>query len=205
MEAEGLSLEDGFKPLLDLRLADDILVFCKTLEKAGLLLDGLVASLAEIGLTLNVGKKTKILTTQAQPRKQLRTRGGVTVDVLDGASPHNRLGCLLHPGAYHHADVGFRFKAASRAFHANRWNLTDRHVSLATRLRYFDTVITPEACFAAGHRAIFFMTSTMLMWYSENYFEAWSAQLLPQTGHDLGMKSCMTGMHALHNLFNNIR
>ena len=44
------------------------------------------------------------------------------------------------------------------------------------------------------------MTS-MLMWYSENCFEAWSAHLLPQTGHDLGMKSCMTGMHGFHNLF----
>ena len=49
------------------------------------------------------------------------------------------------------------------------------------------------------------MTSTMLMWYSENCFEAWSAHLLPQTGHDLGMKSCMIGMHGLHNLFNNIQ
>ena len=28
MEAEGLSLEDGLRPLLDLRFADDILVFC---------------------------------------------------------------------------------------------------------------------------------------------------------------------------------
>ena len=34
-------------------------------------------------------------------------------------------------------------------------DLTDRHVSLATRLRYLDTVITPLVCFAAGHRAIF--------------------------------------------------
>ena len=154
MEAEGLSLEDGLKPLLDLRFADDILVFCTTLDKACLLLDELVASLAEVGLTLNV-KKTKILTIQAQPPKQLRTRGGVTVDVLDRASPHKWLGCLLHLGGYHHANVDFHLQAASRAFHANRWILTDRHVSLATRLRYFDTVITPVACFAAGHRAIF--------------------------------------------------
>ena len=29
-----------------------------------------------------------------------------------------------------------------------------RHVSLATRLRYFDTIITPVVCFAAGHRPI---------------------------------------------------
>ena len=32
MEAEGLSLED-VKPLLDLRFADDILLFCTTLDK----------------------------------------------------------------------------------------------------------------------------------------------------------------------------
>ena len=76
------------------------------------------------------------------------------MDVLDRSSPHKWLGCLLHPGGYHHAD-DFHLQAASRAFHANRWILTDRHVSLATRLRYFDTVITPVACFAAGHRAIF--------------------------------------------------
>ena len=42
---------------------DDILVFCITL------LDELVASLAEVGVTLNLEKKTKILTTQAQPPK----------------------------------------------------------------------------------------------------------------------------------------
>ena len=44
-----------------------------------------------------------------------------------------------------------------------------------------------------------------MMWYFENCFEAWSAHLLPQTGRDLGMRSCMIGMHGLHNLFNNIR
>ena len=70
------------------------------------------------------------------------------MDVLD-----QWLGCLLHPGGYHHANVDFHLQAASRAFHANRWILTD--ASLASRLRYFDTVITPVACFAAGHRAIF--------------------------------------------------
>ena len=46
-----------------------------------ILLDELVTSLAEVGLTLNV-KNTKILTTQAEPPQQLRTRGG-TVDVAD--------------------------------------------------------------------------------------------------------------------------
>ena len=153
MEAEGLSLEDGLKPLLDLRFADDILLFCTTLDKTCLLLDELVASLAQVGLTLNL-KKTKILTTQTQPPPQLQTHGGVTVDVLDRVSTHKWLGCLLHAGGCHDADIDFHLQAALRAFNANRWILTDRHVSLATKLRYFDTIITPVACFAAGHRTI---------------------------------------------------
>ena len=162
MEAEGLSLEDGLKPLLDLRFADDILLFCTTLDKTCLLLDELVASLAQVGLTLNL-KKTKILTTQSQPPPQLQTHGGVTVDVLDRDSTHKWLGCLLHAGGCHDADIDFHLQAALRTFNANRWILTDRHVSLATRLRYFDTIITPVACFAAGHRTIFFFFSPPLL------------------------------------------
>ena len=145
MEAEGLSLEDGLKPLLDLRFADDILLFCTTLDKTCLLLEELVASLAQVGLTLNL-KKTKILTTQAQPPPQLQTHGGLTVDVLDRVSTHKWLGCLLHAGGCYDADIDFHLQAALRAFNANRWILTDRHVSLATRLRYFDTIITRLFC-----------------------------------------------------------
>ena len=77
------------------------------------------------------------------------------MDVLDRASSHKWLGCLLHAGGCHDADIDFHLQAALRAFNANRWILIDRHVSLATRLRYFDTIITPVACFAAGHRMIF--------------------------------------------------
>ena len=84
------------------------------------------------------------------------------------------------------------------------WFPPDRHVSLATRLRYFDTIITPVPCFAAGHRMIL-KISTRLTWHSVNCFGARSAHQLPLTGHGLGMKSCMTGMHGLHNLLNNIR
>ena len=89
-------LEDGLEPLLDLRFADDILLFCTTLDKACLLLDELVASLARVGLTLNF-EKTKIVTTQAQPPQQLQTRGGVTVDVLDRASSHKWLARVFAP------------------------------------------------------------------------------------------------------------
>ena len=39
-------------------------------------------------------------------------------------------------------------------FHANKWILCDKGVSILHRLRYFEKVISPVACFGASHRAI---------------------------------------------------
>ena len=44
---------------------------------------------------------------------------------------------------------------ASKAFFADRWILTDHQVSIATKLKYFDKVVSTVACFAAGHRALY--------------------------------------------------
>ena len=138
-------------------------------------------------------------------RQQLRIRGGVTVDVLDSASPHKRFECLLHLERCHDAKVDFHPQTASREFHASQWILTDRHASFASKLRYFDIdmIITPVVRFAAGHRAIFKNDFNNIA--SSKRGRPMSAHLVPQTCHDLGMQSCMTGMHGLHNLFNNIR
>ena len=105
MEAEGLSLEN-------LWFADDMWMFCTTL-------------LLRLQKSVSPCKKRKILTTQAQPPKQLWTRGGVTVDVLDSVSPHKWLGCLLHLGGYHHADVDFHPQAASRVMQTDGFWMTD--------------------------------------------------------------------------------
>ena len=55
----------------------------------------------------------------------------------------------------HKRDLNHHLGAASRAFLANGWILRDRNVSLCSRLRYFHAIITPVACFAAGHRAVY--------------------------------------------------
>ena len=54
------------KALLDLRFADDVVVFAMSRDDTIRLLEELVTSLGQVGLTLN-RSKTKILTTQAQP------------------------------------------------------------------------------------------------------------------------------------------
>ena len=48
----------------------------------------------------------------------------------------------------------FQFQAESRVFHANKWILCDKGVSILHRLRYFEKTISPVACFGASHRAI---------------------------------------------------
>ena len=85
MEHLGLDLCDGGRSLLDLRFADDILIFGTNYHVIGVLLDKLVENLAAVGLQLNA-QKTKVLTTQAQPPSQLQTPNGLIISVLRESS-----------------------------------------------------------------------------------------------------------------------
>ena len=156
MEHLGLNLGDGGRSLLDLRFADDILIFGADYHVVGILLDKLVENLAAVGLQLNV-QKTKVLTTQAQPPSRLQTPNGLIISVLDKESSHKWLGCMLTtaPAQTTTCDVECRLQAAARAFNANRWILCDPKVAIAKKLEYFDRVISPIACFAAGHRTVY--------------------------------------------------
>ena len=66
MKHLGLNLGDGGRSLLDLRFADDILIFGADYHVIGVLLEKFVENRAAVGLELNV-QKTKVLTTQAPP------------------------------------------------------------------------------------------------------------------------------------------
>ena len=52
-------------------------------------------------------------------------------------------------------DVECRPQAAAKAFNANRWILCDPKASIAQKIKYFDRVISPIPCFAAGHRTVY--------------------------------------------------
>ena len=49
--------------------------------------------------------------SRIKPPPQLQTHGGVTVDVLDRVSTHKWLGCLLHAGGCHDADIDFHLQS----------------------------------------------------------------------------------------------
>ena len=152
----GLDLGNGGPPLLDPRFANDILLFARSAEQLGYMLDKLVTSLGNVGLKLNAAK-TKALTTQAQPPKTLTTRAGLEIAVLDESSSHKWLGCMLSTenAGIRQDDIDHRLQSAARAFHVHKWILCDKMVSMASRLKCFDAMITSVVCFAAGHRKIY--------------------------------------------------
>ena len=117
----GMDFQDGMRTLLDLRFADDILLFAKTFAETKFLLDELVTCLAEVGLHLNVGK-TKILTTQSQSPSEVPLRNGQVNEVLDRGSTHKWLGCMLCTASTgnHAPDLAHHLPAASKAFFAHQ-------------------------------------------------------------------------------------
>ena len=113
----GLDFGDGLPELLDLRFADDLLLFARSAQDAAKLLDDLVRCCSGVGLRLNV-TKTKIVTSEAQAPAQLLTPAGSIVDILPPDASHKWLGCLLSSKGSRasSADVDFHLQAASRAF-----------------------------------------------------------------------------------------
>ena len=156
VEHLGLNLGDGMSHLLDLRFADDILLFGESAQVVGSMLDALVTCLGQVGLKLNTSK-TKVLTTQAQPPSTLTTPAGLELEVLEQTKTHKWLGCLLSTlnMGNRQQDVNYRLQNASRAFQANKWILCDKNVSIALRLKFFNAMVTSVVCFAAGHRKVY--------------------------------------------------
>ena len=134
----GIDLQDGLPKLLDLRFADDILLFARTAQEALFLLETLMHEFAEVGLLLN-GEKTVVITNEAQPPSHLWTQTGMKLKVKNGFGGHKWLGCILGVGKAGRTtlDLTYHLQAASKAFFANRNILCDQNVPVKDRLRYF--------------------------------------------------------------------
>ena len=131
MQEQGLTLNDGWGPLLDLRFADDIVIFGTTQHGVLQMLDSLVVSLERVGLKLNASK-TVALTTEAQPSNSLVTARGAQIKV---AGSHKWLGCILATRGSQQSrlDVEHRLQSAMRAFYVSKSLLRDKNISIQQR------------------------------------------------------------------------
>ena len=149
----GIQLQTNAQALTDLRFADDILLFALSLQQILVMVRSLILCLRQVGLILNASK-TKLMTTQAQPPNRVWLHEETYIDIVRDGSTHKWLGCQLSMSGDQTSDVEFHLHAAARAFWANKWILCDKHVPLALRVKFFEAVVTPVACFGAGHRKV---------------------------------------------------
>ena len=151
----GFDLGDGLPPLLDFRCEDDILISARPSQEIMTLLDKLVQFLGDEGLKLNA-EKAVLITTEAQPPPCLTTSTGVVITVKEKESGHKWLGCMLFSAGSKSAtlDIDHHLQSANRAFFANKSILLTRNVSIRNKIKFFDAIVTPTACFGAGPQSI---------------------------------------------------
>ena len=92
------------------------------------------------------------LPSKVQPPSFLHTHNGSKLRVLQQQEAHKWLGCMI--SATGSGNTHQHHLQAARAFHADKWILCEKSVSVLHKLRYFEKVISPVACFGASHRAI---------------------------------------------------
>ena len=195
----GLDFGDGGIPLLDLRFADDILLFATPSVEAARMVDALVTCLKEVGLALKASK-TKILTTQAQPGKTVTTQNGLEMEILDATKAHKWLGCLLSTlnTGNREADLDFRLQATSRAFYANKWILCDKNVVPELSYQIF-LILWP---FWSCSTELYKSELQNLMCIAGNFYVKSSGHREALTGLNRGTPSCTCGTNVLSNKCN---
>ena len=132
----GIDLMDGGPNLLDLRFADDILIFARSRHELAHLIDSLMIHLERVGLLFN-REKTVVITNEAQPPPFLATESGLKLTILQRNVGQKWLGCMFTAAGtqLQHIDLEYHLQQASKSFHANRWILLDRSVSISKRLK----------------------------------------------------------------------
>ena len=95
------------------------------------------------------------LTTEAQPPTSLRLQNGAEVSVLPRGCGHKWLGCFLTTKNVQGPTLEHHLQSAARAWFVHKWMLCDKNIPVGLRLKFFKIVITPVACFAAGHRTLY--------------------------------------------------
>lgn len=140
--------------LTNIRYADDLMIYATSSEELVQMLEALVQELQAIGLHLN-SKKSKILTTSSQGPMMIEVAGEL-VEVLYGQVAHKYLGRKI-PGdlrSRNSVEVAHRIRCAWAKFCQHRDVLTDKNVSLSSRLRLFATVVSPCVLFGLAACAL---------------------------------------------------
>ena len=149
----GLLLSPQSDRLTNIRYADDLLLFARSLDDAVFMLDCLVEELSRAGLSVNA-RKTKILTTDvnvaADEAPLFIDAGGGMVEVVKHAGTHMYLGRLLSGDLRMRGkcNLEHRMKCAWLKYHQFADTMQNRNIPIKLRLRLFDSVVTPSVLYS---------------------------------------------------------
>ena len=152
LHTQGIALtgEPAEERLTNIRYADDLLVFAKSMPEAIEMLDLLVQVLRESGLELNV-EKTKLLSTIEVPdfEAYIETANGF-IEHVHANGAHKYLGrkfpgCLCNRGA---VALQHRVSCAWAKFLELQNSLVNKHVDTKLRLKLFDATVSPTALYS---------------------------------------------------------
>ena len=149
----GLLLSPQSDRLTNIRYADDLLLFARSLDDAVFMLDCLVEELSRAGLSVNA-RKTKILTTDVNVAVDeaplFIDAGGGMVEVVKHAGTHKYLGRLLIGDLRMRGkcNLEHRMKCAWLKYHQFADTMQNRNIPIKLRLRLFDSVVTPSVLYS---------------------------------------------------------
>ena len=138
----------GTERLINIKHADDIMVYAKSMDELVDMLELLYPELASVGLELNVAK-TKILTNANLETLCFAEVAAEFTEILQGEQTHRYLGRNLVGDLALRTNVEFdpRLRAAWAKFHKDKHVILTKHASLKLRLKLFDSVVSTTAIF----------------------------------------------------------
>ena len=149
----GLLLQLGCERLTNLRYADDLVIFGRTIGEAVFMYEALVEELSRAGLSIN-GGKTKVLTTVEEIFEDraplLVEAAGSLLEVVKCNGSHKYLGRMFSGDLRKRGQCNLehRLSCAWMKFHHLAATLVNRNIPVRLRLRLFDTVVTPVALYS---------------------------------------------------------
>ena len=150
-----LSELDAQERLTNVRYADDLLIFGKSLPEVSEMIEILGDELSKAGLSIN-GTKTKIMTTNSEA---ISSTSPILVDMGDFfVEVVRRDGCHKYLGRRWSGDLRgrgqcnleHRLSLAWLKFHNLHKALTNQKVPVRLRLRLFESVVSPTAVYSLG-------------------------------------------------------
>ena len=139
--------------MTNLRFADDVLLTSNTLHQITTMLADVQVHAGAAGLQLHPDK-TKIFTNATKKTGRGRNThaevNGMHIEILSSDGKVKYLGRMLGGSADPDAEVRHRLRQSWKAFMAHKSELTCKRYSLASRLRLFESVVTPTAMYGAS-------------------------------------------------------